>query len=324
MRRQFIQSLGALALGATVPWAARAQAEAWPTRPVRIIITSAAGSPWDPQTRFLADKLAAIYGQPFIVENKSGATGLIGMDMVAKATDGHTLGVMFNPHTLLPALFDKVPYDLLRDVVPVARTEWTFNVLVTNAAASFRSIDDLVKFARANPGRASMLSGGNGSPAHIMGEYFRQETNTSIVHVPYRGPVLALNDLVGGRGEFMFATAGTAIPLVRSGRLRALAVTASERLDSLPDVPTSAEAGYPRLVMQAWAGIVAATSVPRSAIAGLNANIRKVLADNTFKATLTARGIVPSVSSPEEFGELIRSETAKWGPIIRSANIKLD
>jgi len=323
MRRQFIQSLGALALGATVPWAARAQSEAWPTKPVRIIITSAAGSPWDPQTRYLADKLAAIYGQPFIVENKSGATGMIGMDMVAKATDGHTLGVMFNPHALLPALFEKVPYDLLRDVVPVARTEWTYNVLVTNAASSFRSIDDIVKFARANPGRTAMLSGGNGTPAHIMGEYFMQETKTSMVHVPYRGPVAALNDLVGGRGEFMFATAGTAIPLVRSGRLRALAVTALDRLDSLPDVPTSAEAGYPKLEMRAWAGIVASTSVPRSAIAGLNANIRKVLSDADFKAGLTARGIVPSLSSPEEFGELIRSETAKWGPIIRTANIKL-
>jgi len=323
MRRQFIQSLGALALGASLPWAARAQTPAWPTRPVRIIITSAAGSPWDPQTRYLAEKLAGIYGQPFIVENKPGATGMIGMDQVAKATDGHTLGVMFNPHALLPSLFEKVPYDLLRDVVPVARTEWTYNVLVTSATSPFRTMDDLVRHARANPGKLSYLSGGNGTPAHIMGEYLQQETKSTMVHVPYKGPVGALNDLVGGRGDLMFATAGSAIPLVIGGRLKALAVTALERLDSLPDIPTTAEAGYPKLEMRAWAGIVASPSVPASVIAGLNANIRKVLSDESFKETLVKRGIVPSLSSPEEFRNLIRSETEKWGPIIRAANIKL-
>jgi tripartite-type tricarboxylate transporter receptor subunit TctC len=316
-----MKALAALpALGTSL---ARAQpAPAWPSRTVRIIVPSAAGSPWDPTARLLAERLAPAFGQAFIVENKSGATGMIGMDQVVKATDGHTLGVMFMPHVMIPSLFDKVPYDALRDPVPVAQTQWTYNVLVVHPSLPVRDMTELVAHARRSPGRLTLLSGGNGSPAHVMGEYFKQLTGTFMVHVPYRGPVAALQDLVAGQADLMFASAGAAIPLLRANRLRALAVTSSQRLEALPEVPTFAEAGFPKFDVRDWAGIVASPSVPASALPRLNAEIRRALAEPGTAERFRALGIYLETGTPESFGALIRAESAKWTQVIRSARIK--
>ncbi len=322
MDRRTFTSLPLLAWGAHAG-KARAQA-AWPVRPVRIIVPSAAGGPWDPIARHLADRLGAAFGQPFIVENKSGATGMIGMDAVAKTTDGHTLGVMFLPHALMPALFARIPYDLARDIVPVAQTHWTYNVLVVHPSVAARDIPSLIALARSKPGKLSYASGGNGTPAHVMGESFKQLTGTYILHLPYRGPLLALQDLVGGQTDMMFASAAAAIPHIQSGRLRALATTSPQRLPALPEVPTFAQAGHPRFDVRDWSGIVAPQSVPRDAIGRLNAEIGKALAEPGVVARFAQMGLDVQTGTPQAFGDLVRREVVRWGDVVRKAGIRIE
>lgn len=310
--------------GALLAAALPARASAWPAKPVRIVVTSAAGSPWDPMARHLADRLAQRYGQPFVVENRSGATGLIGMDLVAKTTDGHTLGVMFMPHTVLPALHAKMPYDTRADLVPVAQTQWTYNVLVTRPDLGVASVPELVALARQRPGKLSYSSGGNGSPAHLMGEYLKQLTATFILHVPYRGPVNALQDLVGGRSDMMFASVAAAFPHVQSGRLRALAVTAAQPLDVLPGVPTFAAAGLDRFDVRDWAGIVAPRSLPAEAVAPLNTAIVQALAEPGVPERFAGMGVYLHTGTPAAFGQLIGAELPKWGSVVRQAGIRIE
>ena len=321
MRRRFLATLGALSL---TPLTSNAQTPAWPSKPVRIIVPSAPGSPWDPLARLLAERLAPLFGQAFIVDNRSGATGTLGMDVVAKATDGHTLGVIYMPHVLTPSLFQRMPYDILRDVVPVTQTQWSYNVLVVNPSLPVKTLAELQAYARQRPGKLTMVSGGNGSPAHVMGEYFKQLTKTYIVHVPYRGPVAALQDLIGGQAELMFANSTAAVPHVRSGRLRAIAVTAPQRLAALPEVPTFAEAGQPRFDVRDWAGIVASTSVPGEVITKLGEEIGKVLAEPAVVERFRQMGVFLQGSNREDLATLMRNETRKWGEVIRSAGIQID
>ena len=259
------------------------------------------------------------------VENRSGATGTIGMKVVASDKEGHTLGVIFMPHVLVPSLFKTQTYDILADVVPVAQTQWSYNVLVTHpSVGGTESVNQFVATVRERPGRLTLASGGNGTPAHVMGEYFKQTTQTFIVHVPYRGPVAALQDLVGGQVDMMFAASAAAIPHVRAGRLKALAVAAPSRLAALPDVPTFAEVGYPRFDVRDWAGIVASPSVPSPMISRLNEEILKVLAEPAVQQRFAQMGLTLHGSSPSELAGLMRSETEKWRQVIRTAGIKLE
>ena len=321
-RRQFLQSTAAAALSAWL--APGAQAQSWPAKPVRIVVPSAAGSPWDPLARHLAERLGAAFGQPFYVENRSGGTGMIGMDQVAKSNDGHTLGVMFMPHTVLPALMPKMPYDTLRDLVPVAQTQWTYNVLVVRNGVPARDMAELVALARKRPGQLIYGSGGNGSPAHLMGESFKQLTGTFILHVPYRGPVAALQDLVGEQTDMMFASLAAALPHIRSGRLRALAVTATERLSVLPDTPTFAQAGFDQFDVRDWAGLVGPASLPAAAVERLNAEVVKALAEPGVAARFAQMGVYVHSSSAAAFGEWVRKEIPKWGEVARRANIRME
>lgn len=321
-RRQFLQSTAAAALSAWL--APGAQAQSWPAKPVRIVVPSAAGSPWDPLARHLAERLGAAFGQPFYVENRSGGTGMIGMDQVAKSGDGHTLGVMFMPHAVLPALMPKMPYDTLRDLVPIAQTQWTYNVLVVRNGVPARDMAELVALARKRPGQLIYGSGGNGSPAHLMGESFKQLTGTFILHVPYRGPVAALQDLVGEQTDMMFASLAAALPHIRSGRLRALAVTANERLSVLPDTPTFAQAGFDQFDVRDWAGLVGPASLPASAVERLNAEVVKALAEPGVAARFAQMGVYVHSSSAAAFGEWVRQEIPKWGEVVRRANIRME
>ena len=321
-RRQFLQRTAAAALSAWL--APGAQAQSWPAKPVRIVVPSAAGSPWDPLARHLAERLGAAFGQPFYVENRSGGTGMIGMDQVAKSSDGHTLGVMFMPHAVLPALMPKMPYDTLRDLVPVAQTQWTYNVLVVRNGVPARDMAELVALARKRPGQLIYGSGGNGSPAHLMGESFKQLTGTFILHVPYRGPVAALQDLVGEQTDMMFASLAAALPHIRSGRLRALAVTANERLSVLPDTPTFAQAGFDQFDVRDWAGLVGPASLPASAVERLNAEVVKALAEPGVAARFAQMGVYVHSSSAAAFGQWVRQEIPKWGEVVRRANIRME
>lgn len=296
----------------------------WPTKPVRIIVAAAGGSPWDPMARYLAEVLSKTFDHPFIVDNKPGATGMIGMDAVAKATDGHTIGVMYMPHTLIPALIPKMPYDTLKDIVAIAQTQWTYNVLVTRPDLGVSDIAALVARARANPGKISYASGGNGSPAHVMGEYFNQLTGTKMLHVPYRSPVAAMTDLIGGLCDISFVSVAAAIPYVQSGKLRALAVSSGEPLDALPGVPTFTKLGYEKFNLRDWAGIVGPRSLPESVIAKLQAAIVKAFADPGTRERLAKLGTYIHTGSQEAFAELIRSEVPKWADVVRSTGIKMD
>jgi tripartite-type tricarboxylate transporter receptor subunit TctC len=301
-----------------------AHAQTWPNKPVRIIVPSAAGGPFDPIARFLAERFSAEFGQPFIVENKSGATGMIGMDAVAKTTDGHALGVIFLPHALMPSLFARVPFDITRDLVPVSQTHWTYNVLVVNPSVPANAMASLITLARSRPGKLSYASGGNGTPAHVMGEYFKQLTGSYILHLPYRGPLMALQDLIGGQTDMMFASAAAVIPHVKSGRLRAIAVTAPKRLEVLPPVPTFAEAGFPRFDVRDWCGIVAPRSVPAEVIDRLHASIAKALADPAAATRFAQMGLYVHTQAPRAFGEFIGKEVVRWAEVVKRAGIKIE
>jgi tripartite-type tricarboxylate transporter receptor subunit TctC len=288
------------------------------------VVPSAAGSPWDPLARHLADRLGKVFGQSFYVENRSGGTGLIGMDQVAKSSDAHTLGIMFMPHTVLPALVAKMPYDTLKDLVPIGQTQWTYNVLVVRSSMDVREMGDLVALARKSPGKLIYSSGGTGSPANLMGEYFKQLTGTFILHVPYRGPVAALQDLVGEQSDMMFASLASALPHIKSGRLRPIAVTSAERLEVLPDTPTFAQAGYPQFDVRDWAGLVGPASLPAGVVERLNAEVAKALAEPGLAQRFAQMGVYLQTSTSAAFGNWVRKEIPKWGEVVRRANIRME
>ncbi len=320
-----MQGLGAMTLAPTLAGqSAFAQASAWPVRPVRIIVPSAAGSPWDPIARHLADRLSKGFGQTFIVENRSGGTGLIGMDLVAKSSDAHTLGVMFLPHTVLPSLMAKMPYDTLKDLVPISQTQWTYNVLVVRSSMPVRDMNDLLALARKSPGKLVYSSGGSGSPAHLMGEYFKQLSGTFILHVPYRGPVAALQDLVGEQTDMMFASLAAALPHIRSGRLRPIAVTSTQRLEVLPETPTFSQAGFAQFDVRDWAGLVGPAGLPTEAVERLNAEVLKALSEPDVVQRFAQMGVYLQASSASAFGQWIRQEIPKWAEVVKRSNIKME
>ena len=326
-RRWVLRSSGALALARIVPLApltARGQTPAWPNKPVRIVIPSAGGSPWDPIARHLAERFSKAFSQSFFVENRSGGTGLIGMDQVAKSTDGHTLGVMFLPHAVLPSLMEKMPYDTLKDLVPISQTQWTYNVLVVRSNLPANNMTQLVELVQKNPAKLVYSSGGTGSPAHLMGESFKQLTGTFILHVPYRGPVAALQGLIGEQSDLMFASLASALPHIRSGRLRALAVTSTERLEVLPETPTFAQAGFARFDVRDWAGLVGPTSLPAGAVDRLNAEVATALAEPGLAQRFSQMGVYLQTSTASVWGELIQREIPKWAEVVRRANIKME
>ena len=318
-RRHWLQTSGALAL---TPWLAHGQTPAWPSKPVRIVVPSAAGSPWDPLARHLADRFSKAFGQPFVVENRSGGTGLIGMDQVAKSNDGHTLGVMFMPHAVLPALVPKMPYDTLKDLVPISQTQWTYNVLVVRSSVPANNMAQLVDLVKKNPGKYIYSSGGTGSPAHLMGEYFKQLTGTFILHVPYRGPVAALQGLIGEQSDLMFASLAAALPHIRSGRLRAMAVTSTERLEVLSETPTFAQAGFPRFDVRDWAGLVGPASLPSAAIERIHAELMAALSEPGIAQRFAQMGIYLQTSTTSAFRDWIQGEMPKWADVGRRANIR--
>ena len=328
-RRRLLKGLGAIALTPTLaPTLAgaqtSAQTSAWPVRPVRIIVPSAAGSPWDPMARHLADRLSKAFGQTFIVENRSGGTGLIGMDLVAKSSDGHTLGVMFLPHTVLPSLMPKMPYDTLKDLTPISQTQWTYNVLVVRSSMPVRDMSELVALARKSPGKLVYSSGGSGTPAHLMGEYFKQLSGTFILHVPYRGPVAALQDLVGEQTDMMFASLASALPHIRSGRLRPIAVTSAQRLEVLPETPTFSQAGFAQFDVRDWAGLVGSSWLPAQALERLNEEVAKALAEPEVVQRFAQLGVYLQTSSASAFGQWIKQEIPKWGEVVKRSNIKME
>jgi tripartite-type tricarboxylate transporter receptor subunit TctC len=321
-----------LLAGAACAPAALAQA-AWPARPVRIVVPFAAAGTTDILARALAPELQRAFGQPFVVDNKPGAGGNTGSAEVAKAApDGYTLLMgTVGTHAINPSLYEKMPYDAKRDFVPVTLMAGVPNVLVLNPAMAQRyginSVADLTRVARANPGKLNVASSGNGTSIHLSAELYKSLTGTFMVHFPYRGSGPALLDLMAGNVDLMFDNLPSAMPHIRSGRLKALAVTSAARSTALLDLPTVAEAGGPALKefeASSWFGLLAPAGTPADIVNRIQQETAKALATPAMRERLQAQGAIPSGNTPAEFARLIDEETKKWARVVKASGAKVD
>ena len=303
---------------------ANVAAQDYPAKPVRVVVPYAAGGNADIWARVLSQKLGEALKQPFVVENKAGANGGIGTDLVAKSpADGYTLlAVASGPIVVNPVLYPKVPYDPVRDLAPVAQCVVYQYVLVTRADAPYKKIGDLVAAAKANPGGLAYGSTGIGGGNHLAAELFGLATGARFNHVPYKGSAPALADLLGGQLAFMFDTVITSVPHVRAGKLRAFAVSSAKRASSLPEVPTMQEAGFAGFDMSQWQGVLAPAGTPRPIVQRLNAEIGKAMRAADVHERIAVQGGNDIVTgTPEDFAALIRADLERYGKLIREAKI---
>jgi tripartite-type tricarboxylate transporter receptor subunit TctC len=332
-RRPLVAALTALTLAPLAALPLSAAAQAWPSKPVRIVVPFPPAGTTDILARALAPELQRAFGQPFVVENKPGAGGNIGAAEVAKAApDGHTLLMgTVGTHAINPALYAKMPYDHVRDFVPVTLVAGVPNVLVLNPGIAQRysiaSVADLARAARANPDKLTFASSGNGTSIHLSGELFKALTGTQMVHSPYRGSGPALLDLMGGNVDLMFDNLPSAMPHIKSGKLLALAVTSAARSSALPDLPTVAEAGGAALASfeaSSWFGLLAPAGTPMDIVNRIQQETAKALATPAMRERLQSQGAIPSGNTPTEFARLIDAETRKWAPVVKASGAKVD
>jgi len=305
---------------------ASATAEAWPDHPIKFIVAAPAGSSLDVLARVIGDKLKDRLGQPVIVDDRPAAGGTAATDLVAKSPpDGYTMAISFNgPLAFGPHLYSRLPYDPQKDLAPVIITSSQPNVLAINAALPIRSIKELVDYAKANPGKLNYASVGNGSSSHLTMELLKTTAGLDIVHVPFNGSPPAVTATVQGETQMMFAVMQPLQAQVRAGKLRALAVTSAKRFPLLPELPSIAEAGYPGFEALAWNGVLVAAGTPRPIVQRLNAEINAILHDPMVKAALNAQGFELVGGTPEDFANLIKSESGKWAPVIAKTGAKID
>ncbi len=320
IRRHFLR-LGAGA--AALPTAMRfAYAQTYPTKPVRIIVSVPPGGTFDIVARLVAQRLSERLGQQFIIENRPGAGTNLGTGMVAHASaDGYTLLLAGSPGAINETLYDNLDFDFERDIAPVASIEQMPLVMAVNPSMPAKTGAQFISYARANPGKINMGSGGIGSTGHVAGELFNMMAGIKIAHVPYRGEAPALTDLLAGQVQVVFATAGSTISYVKAGTLRALGVTSSKRMAVLPDVPAVAEF-LPNYEASSWAGIGAPGHTPAEIVSKLNKEINTVITEPATNAKLAALGATVVASSPEDFRKFIADEIKKWAKVIKFANIK--
>lgn len=319
-RRKF---LSLVAGAAALPAASRiASAQSYPTKPVRIIVPFPAGSTSDILARPVAQRLQEQLGQPFIVDNRPGAGGMVGAEAVVRASpDGYTLLLVAGAHTINATLYDKLGFNFIRDIAPIAGISRDTAVVSVNPSLPARTLPEFIAFAKANPGKLNMASSGIGSPGHVFGELFKMMTGVDMVHVPYRGSPAAFTDLIAGQVQVIFETSLSSLPHARAGTIRALAVTAAARSQSLPELPSVSEfvPGYEASAV--W-GLGAPSNMPADIVDRLNKEINAALADPALKGRLTDMGIDVLAGSPADFGKLLAEETAKWGRVIKFAGIK--
>ncbi len=321
-RRQLL--LSSLATGAAAAGLSRpALAQAYPARQVRVIVPFAPGGPNDLAARLIAQKLSDQLGKPFYVENIGGAGGNIGMGQAARAApDGHTLLVAAPNFVTNPSLFDRVPYDPEKDFQPVTIAVTAPTVLTVHPSVQAQSVAELVGLIRANPGQHSYASPGVGTPPHLLGELFRLSLQLDLVHAPFASGGLAIGSAVGGHTPISFGALPPAVPHVRDGRLRAIAITSGQRADALPGVPTMAEAGHPDIAADIWTAVLVPTGTPGEIIELLHREIVTLLALPDVKARLTSLGYGALAATPAASAAQMRSETVKWAALIRAAGIR--
>ncbi|MBI3935534.1 MAG: tripartite tricarboxylate transporter substrate binding protein [Betaproteobacteria bacterium] len=300
-------------------------AEAYPTRPIRFIVPFPPGGSYDAMARMVALKLTDAWGQQVVVDNRPGAAATIGADLAARAEpDGHTIVLLGNNHTIAPSVFRKLPYDLLRDLAPVTLLATTPYVVVVHPSVPVKTLRELIDLAKARPGQLNYGSGGTGGITHLAGELFNYLAAVNIVHVPYKGGVPAVTDLVGGRLQMMTVNVFSALPHIKAGKLRGLAVPDTKRSRFVPELPTTAEAGLPGFEISEWYGVSAPRALPKPILAKLNAEIARILGLSDVRERLTNVGSEPVPSTPEQFAAFLKADLAKNAEIIRKANIRLD
>jgi len=304
-----------------------AHAQAWPARgPIRFVIPYPPGGASDVTARTLGAKLSEILGQAVVIENRPGANGIIALEQVAKAPpDGYTL-LMANlgPNAINPVVYSKLPYDAIRDFAPILLTSIVPQILVVNPALPIRTLGELIAYAKANPGKLNFASAGNGASNHLSGELFNAMAGVKMEHVPYKGDTPAMTDVMAGTVAVMFPTAIAATPHVRTGKLRAIAVTSRKRIPSLADVPTVAEGGVPGFEAVSWGGVMATAGTPPDVVARLNAEFNRILKMPDVAAKLESLGAEIVGGTPDEFATYLKAEIAKWGKVARDNNIALD
>jgi tripartite-type tricarboxylate transporter receptor subunit TctC len=313
----------ALAVAALVPVLAFAQA--WPTKPVRLVSPFPAGGGTDAFARPLAAQLSQQLGQQFVVDNRGGAGGTIGADHVAKsAPDGYTFLVGAVHHTIAVSVYSKLAYDIERDLVPVTLVSIVPNVVVVNPKVPVNSLRELIDYAKANPGKLNYGSAGNGTSHHLAGELFKTLTGAQINHVPYKGAGPAMQDLLGGQVDLMFDGMGTSAPQIRGNKLKALAVTSATRSPAFPDVPTMQEAGVPNYLVTSWYALWAPAGTPPEIVGKLQQEVAKAMQAPMIKEVWAQQGSGPGGNSPQEFAAFVKTEITKWAKVAKDSGARVD
>ncbi|HXD43151.1 MAG TPA: tripartite tricarboxylate transporter substrate binding protein [Ramlibacter sp.] len=328
-RRLFLGAVALAALGiAALPAAAQSH---WPTKPVRIVVPFAAGGTTDILARAIAPELSKAFGQQFVVDNRAGAGGNVGAEIVAKSPgDGYTLLMgTVGTHGINRALYEKLPFDPIKDFVPITLVAGVPNVMVMQTEKAktlgINSVADFIRYAKAHPGKLNMASSGNGTSIHLSGELFKTMTGIYMVHLPYRGSGPALMDLVGGTADVMFDNLPSSMQQIKGGKLKALAVTSRQRSAALPDVPTVEEAaGLKGFDATSWFGLLAPAGTPPDIVNRLQQEVAKSLGTPAIKEKLLAQGAIPSGNSPAEFARHIENEHRKWAQVVKSSGAKVD
>jgi len=315
----------ALGITALILASGAAQAQSYPTRPIRFVVPFAAGGGGDIVVRNVSQRLASRLGQPVVVDNRSGAGGNVGTEIVARATaDGYTL-LMANvaPMAINVSIYAKLPYDPAKDFTPISLLASFPNVLVVHPAVAARTVSELIALAKARPGQLTYASAGAGSTTHLSAELLRLHTGVKLIHVPYKGGGPALVDVVAGQVQMYFGSMPASLPLVRAGKLRALGVTSLERSSTAPEIPTLAESGFPGFDAVTWIGMVAPAGLPRGIVQRLHAEVAAILGSAEMRERIESLGADAKTAAPDEFAAYIRSEITKWSKVVRDAGITM-
>ena len=314
--------LVALAMANVYP----ALAETWPTRPIRFIVPFAPGGGGDVVGRIIGQRMSEQLGKPLVIDNRAGGGGTLGCELAAKAApDGYTLLLgNVGPIAVGPALYPKLAYNPVRDFAPVTMIASFPNLLVANPGLPFKTVPELVAYAKSRPGTLNFASAGAGTSTHLAGELFKSVAGIDVVHVPYKGGAAAMTDIIAGQVAYYFGTMPSSMPLAKAGKLRALAVTSLTRSPAAPEVPTIAESGYPKFETAAWYGLMFPTGTPREIVARTNAATMVVLALPDIRERLVHEGSEPLGSTPAQFGAYIKAEIAKWSGVVKAAHLKAD
>jgi tripartite-type tricarboxylate transporter receptor subunit TctC len=325
-RRALVIAAASVAACVPASHASAQSAATYPNRSVKLVIPFPPGGPLDIIGRLIAQKASEDWGQSVVVDNRPGAGGNIGADLVAKSPpDGYTILMgALSTHAVNPSLYAKMPYDAVKDFAPISLVAITPNVLVVNASLPVNSAKEFVAYAKANAGKLSFGSGSNGSAGHLAGELFKVDTGTEIVHVPYKGGAPATQGLLAGDTQFMFDNLANAMPQVKAGKLKALAVTTKERSKLAPDLPTMAEAGLAGFDISTWFGLLAPAGTPPDVIAKWNGEVTKILNSPEMRERLTAQGAEPAPTTPGQFAAFIQSEIPKYARIVKVSGAKVD